>query len=42
MKQVCYRKIKSGEYAVEKRYEEENHLAMWFDTYESALNRADD
>ena len=31
-----------GEYAVEKRYEEENHLAMWFDTYESALNRADD
>lgn len=31
-----------GEYAAEKRYEEENHLAMWFDTYESALNRADD
>ena len=31
-----------GEYAVEKRYEEENRLAMWFDTYESALNRADD
>ena len=31
-----------GEYVVEKRYEEENHLAMWFDTYESALNRADD
>ena len=31
-----------GEYVVEKQYEEENHLAMWFDTYESALNRADD
>lgn len=31
-----------GEYAVEKRYEEENHLAMWFDNYKSVLHRADD
>ena len=34
-------KMTETEYHIEKEYETQNHLAMWFDDYESAIARAD-
>lgn len=34
-------RMTEAEYYIEKKFEEKNHIARWFDNYAAALARAD-